>query len=168
MAGHTFSTGEIAAALDTDVDSAETATMRFVGSGYFLRNENRSPITQENTTGEWAFLLASVREIIYERLPPGLRRQMHHRIANWLESCCTGRDTDIDRLLATHFREAGEWARSMPYLLLSAEPADREAVLDEVRRSLGGNQDSSHPFAAARQQKRTATKTPPRGHDIAT
>ncbi len=168
VAGYTFSTGVIAAALDTDIDSAEASIMRFVGSGYFLRNENRSPITQENTTGEWAFLLALVREIIYERLPPGRRRRMHHRIANWLESCCTGRDTDMDRLLATHFREAGEWARSMPYLLLSAEPADRETVLEEVRRSLSGKQDSTRPFAVARQQRRTDTKMPPTGHSIAT
>lgn len=85
----------------------------------------------ESTGGreEWSFRSDVLREVAYERLTKGDRLDRHRRIGEFLESALSGRFADdaVVDMLARHFGEASELARSLSVVALR-DGLDEKAV----------------------------------------
>jgi predicted ATPase len=86
-----------------------------------IRHEPRSWIERED---QFAFKHALIRDVAYATLPRSQRKRLHAIVAAFLEQA-TGGAGATATALAGHWREAGEDARALDYLLLAAEQAGR-------------------------------------------
>src|SRR5262245_53569022 len=94
----------------------------------------------------WWFSHDKLREQILADLPPATRRELHHRVAETMETFASGRD-DLVTALAYHWREAGNADREAEYaiqagMLALESGACREAV-EHLTRSLDLIQEDS-------------------------
>jgi tetratricopeptide (TPR) repeat protein len=102
----------------------------------------------------WWFSHDKLREQILADLPPETLRELHHRVAETMETFASGRD-DLITALAYHWREAGNADREAEYaiqagMLALESGACREAV-EHLTRSLDLIQhDSPSPRSARR------------------
>jgi predicted ATPase len=120
VVGLTFSVSSVAAILDTDPDTVQGGLKTYLDIDRFVRNVRGEP----HKSGEdYEFVLAGIRDVLYEGILPMRKQQMHRRLAEWLETQIVGRDAGMARLIARHFEAAKEWTKAAPYLLLSSEPA---------------------------------------------
>ena len=76
----------------------------------------------------------SIRQSAYERLLEPTRRELHRATAEALEAFHADRLEAVHDQLAHHHAQGGDSAKALPYLVLSAEAAERRyAVTDAVR-----------------------------------
>jgi predicted ATPase len=64
-------------------------------------------------------------DVIYRRIAPTRRAQMHRRISKRGEEIYGDRVTEIASELAVHFAQGRDWARAVKYYLMAAENAAR-------------------------------------------
>lgn len=87
------------------------------------------------------FAHAKVREILYEELPPALRRECHLSVGEALERQVGDRPGKAVYDLAHHFVAAGEQRRGFRYALLAADKAEKALAPAEaasfISRALG-------------------------------
>jgi predicted ATPase/class 3 adenylate cyclase len=69
----------------------------------------------------YAFSHSIMRDVAYELMLYGQRRQLHHAIATWYEQHSGSNLSRFYALIAHHMEAAGEPARAAHYLLLEAE-----------------------------------------------
>ena len=81
-----------------------------------------------------------IREVAYSIVPRAERRARHAAVARHAEAAIDGAGETLSSILAYHWREAGEPARAIPYLLAAADAARRSwasgAVVDLYSRAL--------------------------------
>jgi len=81
-----------------------------------------------------------IREVAYSIVPRAARRERHASVGTYVEETLAGATETLSAILAYHWREAGEPARAIPYLLAAAETARRGwakgAVVDLYSRAL--------------------------------
>jgi class 3 adenylate cyclase/tetratricopeptide (TPR) repeat protein len=70
---------------------------------------------------EWLFRHVLVQEVAYESVLVEVRRQIHCRIANYLEANAQDRLDELASILALHFERGGIWERALHYLARAAE-----------------------------------------------
>jgi tetratricopeptide (TPR) repeat protein len=70
---------------------------------------------------EWLFRHVLVQEVAYESVLVEARRQIHYRIANYLEANAQDRLDKLASILALHFERGGIWDRALHYLARAAE-----------------------------------------------
>src|SRR4029450_9474146 len=63
--------------------------------------------------------------VAYATVPRASRRRLHAAVARYVEETLTGAAETLSTILAHHWREAGEAARAIPYLLAAADVARR-------------------------------------------
>ena len=127
--GDTFCAEEIAAVLEMDCKSVQERLAQFARSGEFLCYSKTSP-------GYCEFTAESLRNILYLRMFPERRKEMHRRFAIWMETCASPLNPSTSKLLAQHFQEAQEWTRAVPYLLLSSDNAGRARAVEQALKLL--------------------------------
>jgi class 3 adenylate cyclase len=93
-----------------------------------IRRESLSWIEGEH---QYSFKHALIREVAYATLPRAGRRERHSAVAGFLEEATAGAAATATAL-AEHWREAGEPARAVDYLLVAAEQAGRGWAKDEA------------------------------------
>ncbi len=120
--GQTFWRGVLADVGElADVDEAIEA---LEARGLVLRRSQ----SQVEGDAEFAFKHVLIRDTAYGTLPRTTRRELHAATASHLEASVTD-PAEIGWILAHHWREAGEPARAIAYLLRAAErSADAFAV----------------------------------------
>jgi class 3 adenylate cyclase/tetratricopeptide (TPR) repeat protein len=83
---------------------------------------------------QFTFKHILIREVAYSTLPRAVRRELHAAVARHVEERFAGAGETLPAILAYHWREAGEPARAIPYLLAAADAARRSwaqgAVVD--------------------------------------
>jgi class 3 adenylate cyclase len=99
--------------------------------------ETRDLIRREGTSqlagdAEFTFKHMLIREVAYTTVPRAARRKAHAAVARYVEESIEGSTGTLAPLLAHHWKEAGEGARAIPYLLTSAEAAFRGWAQDAV------------------------------------
>ncbi|HTG46796.1 MAG TPA: AAA family ATPase [Actinomycetota bacterium] len=124
--GHTFWRGVLAAVrpdpdLETALDALEVRDL--------IHREPRSQVAGDI---EFSFRHMLIREVAYGTLPKAIRRERHAGIAAYIEEHEPERRRELSWLLAHHWREAGEAARAVEYLLISAERAAESWASDEA------------------------------------
>jgi class 3 adenylate cyclase/tetratricopeptide (TPR) repeat protein len=116
-----------------DVD----ATLAALEARDFIR---RDAATQLSRDPQFVFKHMLIREVAYSTVPRAVRRERHAAVAHYVEEKIEGATETLSNILAYHWREAGEPARAIPYLLAAAETARRGwaqgAVLDLYSRAL--------------------------------
>jgi class 3 adenylate cyclase/tetratricopeptide (TPR) repeat protein len=85
----------------------------------------RDPSTQLSDDPQFVFKHMLIREVAYSIVPRALRRERHAAVARHVEDTIAGASETLSNILAYHWREAGEPARAIPYLLAAADTAVR-------------------------------------------
>jgi class 3 adenylate cyclase/tetratricopeptide (TPR) repeat protein len=91
----------------------------------------REPTSRVEADREFAFKHILIREVAYGTLPRAARRERHAAVAKYLEQQA-GDAPDIAWFLAHHWREAGENAKAVEYLIIAAERAQQAFAKDEA------------------------------------
>ena len=80
---------------------------------------------------EFAFKHVLIRDVAYATLPRALRRELHAATARVIESSIPD-PTELAWVLAHHWREGGEAARAIEYLLAAGDRARAALAVDET------------------------------------
>jgi tetratricopeptide (TPR) repeat protein len=119
VVGRTFWRG-ITAALD---DSAPIdAALMELEVRDFVRRDPKSDVVGD---AQFTFKHMLIREVAYAMLPRATRRARHAAVAAYVESTLPKATEALAPILAHHWREAGEGARAVPYLVAAARAARR-------------------------------------------
>jgi class 3 adenylate cyclase/tetratricopeptide (TPR) repeat protein len=114
-----------------DVDDA----LQVLEARDFVRRDSSSQLAGDV---QFTFKHMLIREVAYSIVPRALRRERHAAVAQYVEDMLAGET--LATILAYHWREAGEPARAIPYLLDAADAARRSwaqgAVIDLYTRAL--------------------------------
>ena len=100
----------------------------------------RDPSSQLSGDVQFTFKHMLIREVAYGTLPRAVRRERHAAVARHVEKTFASAGETLPAILAYHWREAGEPARAIPYLLAAADAARRSwaqgAVVDLYSKAL--------------------------------
>jgi class 3 adenylate cyclase/tetratricopeptide (TPR) repeat protein len=100
----------------------------------------RDPTSQVADDAQFTFKHILIREVAYATLPRAVRRERHGAVARHIESTVEGSTDTLAWILAHHWREAGEPAKAIPYLLAAADAAQKgwakDAAVDFYTRAL--------------------------------
>ena len=122
--GKTFWRGVVAAiADDVDVDGA----LAVLEARDLVRRDAASRLASDV---QFTFKHMLVREVAYATVTRAVRREQHAAVARYVEDVLAA-DT-LSTILAYHWREAGEPAKAVPYLLAAAETARRSWAKDSL------------------------------------
>ena len=139
VVGRTFWRGVVEAVESVeDVDSA----VALLEVRDFVR---RDPSSQLSGDVQFTFKHMLIREVAYGTVPRAVRRERHAAVARHLEAAVSTASGTLATILAHHWREAGDPARAIPYLLGAADAARRswaqDAVIDLYSRALELTED---------------------------
>jgi DNA-binding winged helix-turn-helix (wHTH) protein/tetratricopeptide (TPR) repeat protein len=132
VAGIEFSAAALAAALAEDPDAIEGRCARLARRGQFLAPRGAIDWPDGTTAAAYGFLHALHRDVFYEAIPAGHRRQLHGRIAERLERAFAERARDSAAELAMHFGRALDARRAVHYHGLAGEIALGRAAHTEA------------------------------------
>jgi class 3 adenylate cyclase/tetratricopeptide (TPR) repeat protein len=131
--GKTFWVGLLRAIAEYDVDGP----LALLEARDLIRRDSTSQISGDI---QFTFKHMLIREVAYSILPRAVRRERHAAVARHVEEVFEGAGETLPAILAYHWREAGEPARAIPYLLTAADAARRSwaqgAVIDLYSRAL--------------------------------
>jgi tetratricopeptide (TPR) repeat protein len=108
-----------------DLDGA----LSFLEARDFIRREATSQVDGDV---EFTFKHVLIQEVAYTTVPRATRRERHAAVARYIQDTIEGASETLAWVLAHHWREAGEGARAIPYLLAAAEAAFRGWAQDSV------------------------------------
>jgi class 3 adenylate cyclase/tetratricopeptide (TPR) repeat protein len=94
-----------------------------------VRRESSSQLAGD---AQFTFKHMLIREVAYSTVPRAGRRERHAAVARHVEEIHAGAAETLPTILAHHWREAGEPARAIPYLLAAADTARRSWAQDAV------------------------------------
>jgi class 3 adenylate cyclase/tetratricopeptide (TPR) repeat protein len=103
--------------------------LRLLEARDFIR---RDPSSQIADDVQFTFKHMLIREVAYSTVPRAIRRDRHAAVARYVEEHIAGATETLAAILAYHWREAGEPARAIPYLLAAADAARRGWAHDTV------------------------------------
>ena len=92
----------------------------------------RDPSSQLGGDAQFTFKHVLIRDVAYATVPRTARRERHAAVARHVEERLAGATETLSTILAHHWREAGEPARAVPYLVAAAEAARRSWAHDSV------------------------------------
>jgi class 3 adenylate cyclase/tetratricopeptide (TPR) repeat protein len=122
--GRTFWRGALETVAPTvDVDDA----LHALEARDFIRRDSSSQLAGDS---QYTFKHMLIREVAYSTVPRAARRERHAAVAQYVEDTVAGETRST--ILAYHWREAGQPARAIPYLLDAADAARRSWARDAV------------------------------------
>ncbi|HZO63225.1 MAG TPA: adenylate/guanylate cyclase domain-containing protein [Gaiellaceae bacterium] len=92
----------------------------------------RDPSSQVAGDAQFTFRHILIRDVAYAMVPRAVRRKLHGAVARNIEATVATPGATLATILAHHWREAGEPARAVPYLLAAADAARRSWAQDAV------------------------------------
>ncbi len=131
--------------------------LRSLGRKEFLRRDRSSAVLGAT---QHAFVHSLVRDAVYGQLPRPDRVDRHLRVAQWIESLPEDRREDRAELLAHHYVEAIELARSAGLDVSELEPKAAAALREAGMRAF-----AIGAFATAVRELRAAADSLPDGLD---
>jgi predicted ATPase len=107
-------------------------TADLVRHGQFIQGRETVQWPDGTITARYGFVHALYQEVLYNRLTPGKRAQLHLRIGECLEQVYGERTRELATELALHFEQGRDRRRAITYLQQAAETAMRS-----LSRSIG-------------------------------
>jgi predicted ATPase len=140
VAGAEFSAAAVAAGLETAVVEVEERCAVLARRGQFVQPDGVEEWPDGTVAGRYRFRHAVYQQVVYDRLPPGLRFQFHRRLGEREEAAYGVRAAEQAAKLAMHFDHGRDYGRSSPYRRQAAENALRRhayhEALDHLTRGL--------------------------------
>ena len=134
IAGHVFSGAAVAAGLDVAVDLVERRCAELARRGQFLQDAGTAAWPDGTVAGQYRFVHSLYRTVWNERIPVGMRSQLHHKIGLRKECAYGQRNGEIAAELAVHFEAGYDFSRAIEYLRQAGQnAADRNAHREAVR-----------------------------------
>jgi class 3 adenylate cyclase/tetratricopeptide (TPR) repeat protein len=130
--GRVFWRGPLAALQGGDADL--DAVLDDLERRDFVR---RQPTSRVPADREFAFKHVLTREVAYGTLPRAARRERHRTIASFIERASGDRVRESASILAHHYREAGDDAKSAAFLTMAADVASRAWAKQQAITMLG-------------------------------
>ena len=145
VTGAEFSAAIVAAAAGADAADVEARCAELARRQQLLRESGTARWPDGTVAARYAFRHALYREALYERVPDGVRADLHARVGRRLEAAYGARSADLAAELAMHFDRSGDVDRAVRYLEQAgitaiARKAPREAIghLGRAIERLGG------------------------------
>jgi DNA-binding winged helix-turn-helix (wHTH) protein len=135
-AGAEFSAAEVAGAIGGNVLMVEQSFEQLARKGHILNAAGLAVWPNGTSAGRYGFQHALYQEVLYQRLAPGLRIQLHRRLGESLEAGYHSRTGEVAAILALHFEEGRSFAKAIQYLTQAAENAARRFATREAVRDL--------------------------------
>jgi tetratricopeptide (TPR) repeat protein len=132
VAGAEFSVAAIAAGLETAVGEVEERCEALARREQFLRASGLSEWPDGTVAAHYAFIHALYQEVVYERVTPGRRINLHHNIGEREERAYGDRAGDIAAELALHFERGRDCRRAVQYCHRAGENAARLSAHQEA------------------------------------
>jgi predicted ATPase len=123
VAGAEFSAAAVAAALERPVSEIEACCTRLSRHEQFVAARGMSEWPDGTVASNVCFLHALYREVLYDRVPPGRRIELHRRIAAREEIAYGERAGEIAAELADHYNRAHDKIKAAKYFQLAGERA---------------------------------------------
>jgi DNA-binding winged helix-turn-helix (wHTH) protein/tetratricopeptide (TPR) repeat protein len=130
--GAEFCAAAVAGGMNRDVAEVEQACADLARKGQVLNADGIEEWPDGTVSGRYAFLHAFYQEVLYERLPPGRRANLHRRIGNTLEARYDTRTAEIAAVLALHFEEGRDVEKAIRYLAAAAESSTKRFANQEA------------------------------------
>jgi DNA-binding winged helix-turn-helix (wHTH) protein/predicted ATPase len=130
--GLDFSAAAVAAGAGAPIESIEARCAALARRGQFIHSSGSERWPDGTLAGRYRFIHALYQQIVYERLPPGRRAQLHRRIGARLEAAHGDRAAEHAGELARHFLEGHELERALGHLLQAADNAQARAAYREA------------------------------------
>ena len=131
VAGTEFSAAAVAAALTRPLDAVEVRCAALARREHFLVSAGTAGWPDGTTAARLRFVHTLNRDVVYERIPPGLRGELHRRVGTREEQAYGARAADRAGELAVHFENGGDPRRALAYRKHAAEIAlQRHAYRD--------------------------------------
>lgn len=133
VAGIEFWTPVAAAALGLNLEEVERKCATMARAVSFFTPCGRAEWPDGTVCERYRFIHSLYREVIYLRLPAGLRVRWHQQIGQRLEQAFAGQEDRIAAELAGHFRQACDAPRAIHYLKQAAQQCmERGAPVEAV------------------------------------
>jgi hypothetical protein len=131
VVGPEFSAAAAAAGNDGELRLVEDQCAELARRDRFLVAAGIEAWPDGTIAGRYRFVHALYQHVVYERLSPGRRAQLHRRIGARVEAGYRERAGERAAELARHFREAREAPRAVVYLRQAAENALQRSAYHE-------------------------------------
>jgi tetratricopeptide (TPR) repeat protein len=131
VAGAEFAAAAVAAALAQPVNEIESCCVRLSRRQQFVQSHGTEEWPDGTVAATFQFLHSLYRDVLYGRVPPGRRRELHRRIAQCKEMAWGERAAEIATELAHHYRRAREIGPAISYLERAAHQAVQRSAFTE-------------------------------------
>jgi DNA-binding winged helix-turn-helix (wHTH) protein/predicted ATPase len=122
----------VAAGLDIPHDRAEACCEALSRRGQLLAALGAEFLPDGTVSGRYGFRHALYQKVLYERVGPARRQQLHRRIGEGLEAALGLRADPLAAELAMHFDRGGDASRAVRYLARAAQLAVRRSANREA------------------------------------
>ena len=141
VAGSECSAALVAAGLSRDTVESEEVLEGLARKDHMLMSSGVSEWPDGTYSGSYAFHHILYQNVLYRRLSPAWRLQIHHRMGERLERGYAGRTENIAATLALHFEQSHDFPRALRYLSQAAENSAKrfghEEAINYLSRALG-------------------------------
>jgi DNA-binding winged helix-turn-helix (wHTH) protein/tetratricopeptide (TPR) repeat protein len=135
-AGAEFSAAAVTGVTGGDVLAVEQSFEALARKGHILNAAGVSDWPDGTCSGHYTFQHALYQDVLYQRLAPGQRVQIHRRLGETLEAGYQARTADIAAMLALHFEEGRDFTKAIRYLGLIAGNAAKRFANQEAAQYL--------------------------------
>ena len=141
VAGSECAAALVAAGLSRDTVETEEVLEGLARKDHMLVSSGVSEWPDGTYSGSYAFHHILYQNVLYQRLSPAWRLQIHHRMGERLEQGYAGRTENIAATLALHFEQSRDFPRALRYLSQAAENSAKrlghEEATNYLSRALG-------------------------------
>jgi DNA-binding winged helix-turn-helix (wHTH) protein/tetratricopeptide (TPR) repeat protein len=132
VAGVEFPIAAVATALQRPIGEIEACCTRLSHRQQFVHSAGTMDWPDGTVAARVQFRHGLYREVLYNRVPPGRRVELHRRIAECEEVGWGERAAEIATELAYHYTQAGQIKQALRYAQLAAEQALRRGAYPEA------------------------------------
>jgi predicted ATPase len=132
VAGAEFSTPALEAGLGEDRPTVEERCDQLARQRQFIRDCGLQVLPDGEVVSRYGFTHALYQNVLYERMAPSRRAQLHRRIGEQGEELYGERVREIAAELAMHFERSSNYRRAIKYLQEAAENAIRRFAFREA------------------------------------
>jgi DNA-binding winged helix-turn-helix (wHTH) protein/predicted ATPase len=125
VAGTEFSAPAVAAAVELEGAEVESACTGLARREQLLRTTGSEEWPDGTIAAHYTFLHALYREVLYERVTPGRKAELHARVGLRLEAGYREQSTEIAAALAMHFERGRDADRALRHLQQAGQNAVR-------------------------------------------
>lgn len=128
MAGVEFTAAAVAAGVGVPAEEVDAQCATLVRQGQFVRAHGTATWPDGTVTGRYSFAHALYQEVVYDRVPVGMRSRVHQHIGARLEQGYGAQSRAIAAELAEHFMRGQDVPRAIQYLQQAGENALRRSA----------------------------------------